>query len=147
MLFLEAVHVDREGELLMGLEGVEFALEEKRVGAKVDVAALLDEAVDDGVNFRMDEGLAASDADDGSTAFLGGGQSLLGRDALFENVLGILDFATAFALQIATKKGLEHEHERITLNAFELLPNDVSTNFEGLGDRNGHVGWNIFENE
>jgi len=138
VLFLHAVHVDGEGELLVGGEEVELAFEKESVRAEINVAALGDEAVDDFLDFRVNERFAAGDADNGGTAFVGRGEGLLGGDALLEDVLGILNLAAAFALQIATEQGLEHEHERVAFHSADFLSEDVGADFESLGDGNGH---------
>ena len=55
-----------------------FVLRHEHITDVAAREALLDEAFDNGVDFRVDEGLATGDANDGGTAFFGCGEGLLG---------------------------------------------------------------------
>jgi hypothetical protein len=130
--------VDAEGEIFARLEEIEFPFEEKGVGAEVDITLLGDEAFNDAVDFRVDEGLPARDRDHGGSTFLGGGPALFRREPFVENVVGILDFAATGAGEVATEKGFEHEDQRIVAVAFQLLTDDITRNGPRLGNRDGH---------
>ena len=141
VLVLLAVEVDGEGEILRGLEEAfgEPALEEKSVGAEINVLFAGNETLDDLLDLGMDQRFPAGDADHGCAAFLDRVEALLGREALVENVGRILDFAATRAGEIAPEQRLEHEHKRIALAAHQLLFQNVGGNRPGLGDRN-HSG-------
>jgi hypothetical protein len=113
--------MDGEGEVLGGLEEIELALKEQGVGAEIDVLFARDKALDDLVDFGVDERFAAGDADHGGAAFLDRSEALLRAEALVEDVIRVLDLAAAGAGEVATEEGLEHEDERVTLAALQLL--------------------------
>jgi hypothetical protein len=94
------------------------------------------EALDDLVDFRVDERLAAGDADHGRAAFLDRGEALLRGQALVEDVIRVLDLAAAGAGQVAAEEGFKHQHERIALAALELLGDDVGGDRPSLRDGN-----------
>jgi hypothetical protein len=140
VIFLEAVHVNGKREIFGRLEEVEFALEEKRVGAKINILFAFHEAGHDLVDLIVDERLAARDADHGRAAFLDGVEALLRGQALIENVVGILDLAATGAGKIAAEERFEHQHEGVTLAPPELLGDDVRCNRPRLRDRNHSFG-------
>jgi len=137
-MFLLAVHVDAEGEIFARLEEIDLFFEQQRVGAELDVFFSGDEAGDDLVDLRMQQRLAAGDADHGGFAFLDGFEALLGCQVFLENVGGVLDFSAAGAGEIAAEEWLEHEDERISLSAGEFLPQHVACDGPHLGDWNSH---------
>ncbi len=108
------------------LEAVEVLFQEDRVGAHVDVALAFDKSLDDAVDLRMDEGLAARDRDDGGAAFLGRGPAFFGRKALAQDIGWILDFPAARALEVAGEKRLELEDQRVSLDALELARENIA---------------------
>jgi len=134
----EPVHVDAEGEEFGGLKEVEFAFEEEGVGAEVDVFFAGDEALDDFVDLRVDEGFAPGNGDHGGAAFVGRGPALFGGEALAEDVVGVLDFAATGAGEVATEERLEHEDERIVFVPAQFLPENVGGNGPCLADGNWH---------
>jgi hypothetical protein len=140
VLFLQAVHVHGEREVLGGLEKVELTLEEQGVRAKINILFALHEAGHDLVDFIMDQRFATRDADHRCAAFLHRVEALLGCQAFVENVGGILDLTATGAGEIAAEKRLQHEDERITLAALELLGDDVGSNCPRLRDRNHSFG-------
>jgi hypothetical protein len=141
MLVLQAVEVDGEGEVFGGLEEIELALEEQGVGAEIDVLFAGHEAVDDFVDLGVDQRFAARDADHGGAAFLDGVEALLRGEALVEDVIRVLDLAAAGAGEVAAEERFEHQNERVTLAALQLLRNDVGGDRPGLGYWNHRVGW------
>ncbi len=64
--------------------------------------------------------------DHGRAALFNGGEALLGRELLFEDVRRILHLAAAGAGQVAAEERLEHQHKRIALVAGEALLEHVS---------------------
>ncbi len=118
----------------MRLELLERALEQEGVRAQVNVAPLLDQALDDLVHLGVDERLTPGDGYDRRAALFGGGQRLLGRDALFEeDVVGELDFAAALAGEVAAEKRFEHEDQRVTLVTTQFLAEHIRGHGPGLG--------------
>ena len=115
-------------------------LEEQRVGAEVDVFLACDEARRDFRDLRMHQRLAARDAHDGRAALLDRAETFLGRQLLFQDVRGILNFSAAGAGEIAAKQRLEHQDERILLASFQLLADDVGRHRPHLryGSRYAH---------
>ncbi len=140
MLFLQAVHMHGEGEVLRRLEKVELALQEQRVRAKIDVFFAFDEAGHDLVDFVMDQGFATGDADHRRAAFLDRVEALLRGQALVENVGGVLDLTATGAGQIATEERLQHQHQRVALATLQLLGDNVGGNRPRLRDRNHSFG-------
>jgi hypothetical protein len=73
---------------LLGVKS-ELLLQQQGVGAEIDVFLALHEAGDDLVDFRMQQRLAAGDADHGRAAFLDGVEALLaGSDCFFRTWAG-----------------------------------------------------------
>jgi hypothetical protein len=54
------------------------------------------------------------------------------RDALIQNLIGVIDLAAARAREIAAKERLEHQHERIAFVSPEVLSDDVGTYRQSL---------------
>jgi hypothetical protein len=132
--------VDAEGEEFGGFKEVELAFEKEGVGAEIDVFFAGDEALDDFIDLRMNEGFAAGDGNHGGTALVSRRPALFRSEAFAENVIGILDFTAAGAGEVATKEGLEHENERVALVAAEFLPEDIRSDGPSLADGNWHMG-------
>ena len=122
VVLLLAVHVDAEGEVLARLEQVELFLQQQRVGAEVDVLLPRDQPFDDFVDLRVQQRLAAGDANHRRAALVDRLEALLRRELLLEDVGGILDLAAAGAGEVAAEQRLEHQHQRIPLAPRELLP-------------------------
>src|SRR3546814_14579818 len=69
-LLLQAVEVDREGQVLAGLEEVDLLFQQEGVGAEVDEALALHQFPHDLRHLLVDQRLAAGDRDDGCAALL-----------------------------------------------------------------------------
>jgi len=136
----ETVHVNAEGEVFGRFEEIDFPLEEEGVRAEVNVFFACDKALDDLVDFRMDQRFATGDRDHGGSAFLGGGPTLLGGQPFIENVIRVLDLAAARTSEIATEEGLEHEDEWVSLVAAQFLPENIRGDRPSLADRDWHRG-------
>ena len=110
-----AVHVDGERQILARLEQVELLLQQQRVGAQVNVLLARDQPLDDLLDLRMQQRLAAGNATIGvphsSTAL----KHSSGRQLRLQDVRGILDLAAARARQVAAEQRLQHQHQRILL--------------------------------
>ena len=120
-----AVHVDGEGQIFARCEKVDFFLEQKGVGAEVDVFFAFDEAFDDFFDVGVEEGFAAGDGDHGGAAFIDGIEALLGGEVLFEDVGGVLDFAAAGAGEVASEEGFEHEDKGVVFVSASFLFQDI----------------------
>ena len=123
---------------LDGVNSGRRLLEFERVGAEVDVLFARDEAVDDLDDLRVEQRLAAGDGDHGRAALFNGGEALLGRELLFEDVRRVLHLAAAGAGQVAAEERLEHEHQRIALVAAHALLEHIGGDRPHLGDRDCH---------
>ena len=112
-----AVHVDGERQILARLEEIDLLFQQQRVGAQVDVLLARDQALDDLVDLRMHQRLAAGNGDHRRAALVHRAEAFLRREVLLEHVRRILDFAAAGARQVAAKQRLQHQHQRIALAA------------------------------
>ena len=138
MFRFETVHVNAEGEVFGRFEEIDFSLEKKGVRAEINVFFACDEAFDDLVDFRMDQWFATGDRDHGGSALIGGGPALFGGQPFIENVVRVLDFATARTGEVATEEGLEHEDERVSFVAAQFLPENIGSDRPSLTDRDWH---------
>ena len=120
------------------LKEVEFAFEEKGVGAEIDVFFAGDESLDDFIDLGMDEGFAAGDGNHGGTALVRGRPALFRSEAFAENVIRVLDFAAPGAGEVATEEGLEHENERVAFVSAQFLPENVRGDRPCLANGNWH---------
>jgi hypothetical protein len=59
-------------------------------------------------------------------------QSIGDRNALIENLVGIIDLAAARTRKVAAKERFEHQHERIALAAPEVLSHHIGTDRQRL---------------
>ena len=58
--------------------------------------------------------------------------------ALIEDGIGVIDFAAPDAGEIATEQRLEHQHERIAADAFEVLSDHIGADPDRLAQWNSH---------
>ena len=65
---------------------MQLLLEQNGVGAEVDVFLPRHQAGDDLVDLRMQQRLAAGNADHGRAAFVGGAEAFFGRQVFLQNV-------------------------------------------------------------
>src|SRR5262249_44728365 len=115
------IEMDAEAQMLVGFELVELLLERECVRTEIDEALALDEPARELRDLRMKEWLAARDADDGCSAFVGRCEALVDRQMTLQKRLRILDLAAARAREVAAKQRLEHEHEWVSPAACETL--------------------------
>jgi hypothetical protein len=109
----ESIQMNGKAEEFGRFEKVELALQEQRVGAEVNVFLARDKARDNFVYLGVDEWFASGNGDHGGAAFFRRPPALLRGEAAVQNVVRVLDFAAPGASEIAAKKRLEHEHERV----------------------------------
>jgi hypothetical protein len=65
-------------------------------------------------------------------------QRVLDGHALIEDLVRVIDLATAGAGEIAPEQRLKHQHERIALATGEALAHDVAADHKLLQQRNAH---------
>ena len=108
---------------------MKFALEQNGVGAEINVALLFDQPFDNFLNLRMNERLSSRNGNHRRPAFFGRLQTFFDRKIFGQNIFRVLNFAAPFAFEITAKKRLEHQHQRVAFNPFDLLLHDVAKNF------------------
>ncbi len=135
MHFLVAVEMDRPIEGGDAACIVDFLLEQQGVGADGHEFAAPEGALDDLGQFLVEQRLAAGDHHDRRAAFLDRPETFVDRQALVQDLVGIIDLAAAGAGEIATEQGLEHENERIALAPRKMLADHIGADFRHL--RNG----------
>jgi hypothetical protein len=123
----QAVHMDAEAEVLRGGEDALLQLlpEQQGVGAEVDVLSAARQLFHEFADVRVEQRLAAGDADDGRAALLYCGQALVDRQSALEHVRRVLDLPAPRAGEVAAQQRLQHEHERVALAPCQPLPDDV----------------------
>src|SRR3984893_5925974 len=136
-----AVEVHRPDEVRARLEQMEPFLQQQGVRAQVDELAPRNDAGSDRRDLLVQQGLSAGDGDDRLTERDDGLQAFVDRQALVQDLVGVIDLAAAGARQIAAEERLEHEHQRISFAPSQLLANDVGADARFLKKRNGHDGW------
>ena len=112
-------------------------LELERVGAEVEIFLAGHDAGHDLLDLRMQQRLTAGNRHHRRTAFIHRGEALLGREMRPQHVGGMLDLATAATGEVAAKKRLEHEHERVAGVAPQPLHGHVLQDGHHLS--NGHT--------
>src|SRR6266566_1975336 len=137
-----AVAVEMHGpdEVRARLEQMEPFLQQQSIRAQVDELAPRNDAGSDRRDLLVQQGLSAGDGDDRRAAIIDGLQAFVDRQALVEDLVGVIDLAAASARQIAAEERLEHEHQRVPFAPRQLLANDVGADARFLKKRNGHDG-------
>src|SRR5262245_57943877 len=135
---LIAVEMDRPGEGRMWLEVVDPLGQQQRVGAQDHKFLAREETFDDARNLAMEQRLATGDRDDRCAAFVDRRHALVVRQALIEDLVGIVDLAATGAGEVAAKQRLQHQHERIALAAGNVLAQHVSPDMSRLQKGNAH---------
>ncbi len=138
VVVLLPVHVDAEREVLARLELVELGLEQQRVRAEVDVLLAGHQPLDDLLDVRVQQRLAAGDGDHRGPALVDGLEAVGRRQLLLQHVGRVLDLPAPGAGQVAAEQRLQHQHQRVVLVAAELLAEHVAGHGPHLRDRYGH---------
>src|SRR5581483_1726543 len=136
MMLTLAIEMNGEREVLRRRELVKALLQLKCIGAEIDVLLTRDQAVHDLDDLRMQKRLAARNGDHRRAALFYGGKALLRRELLLQNVRRILHLAASGTSQVAAKKRLEHEYERVAILPAEALLQHVACDRPHL--RNWH---------
>ena len=97
-----------------------------------------DDAFDNRLHVLVQQRLAAGDRDDRRAAFVDRLQAVLDRQAAIEDIVLVIDLAAAGAGQIAAEQRLQHQHQRIALDAFQTLADDVAAHPGLLYQGNAH---------
>ena len=103
VVFFLPVHVHGKCQVLAGLEKMQLFLQQERIGAEIDVFLARDQALDDLVNLRVHQGLAAGDRNHRCAALVHRFEAIFGTQIRFQNVRRILDFTAPRASQVATE--------------------------------------------
>ena len=135
---LVAVEMDRPDEIGIGLEEIELLLQQQRVGAEIDEFLARDDALDDLLDLAVEQRLAAGDRHHRRAAFVDRFEAFCDRQALVQDRVGIVDLAAAGAGEVAAEQRLQHQHERIALDAHEALLRHIGADADHLVERNGH---------
>ncbi len=123
--FAVAVEVDVPAEIGVGFVLVELLFEQQGVGAEIDELLPLQDAAHDLRQLLVQQGLAAGDGDDRGAAFVDGVECVLDRQALVQDLVRVVDLAAAGAGQVAAEQRLEHQHQRVSLTAGQMLPDHI----------------------
>jgi hypothetical protein len=117
---------------------VEFPFHQNRIRAEIHILLTLHEPAHDLGHLGMDQRFTARNTDDGRRAFVGRSPTLRRGQPLIQDMIRILNLAAPRAGEVATKQGLEHEHERIPFDPPEFLGQHVLGHCIHLGDWNSH---------
>ena len=141
VMFFLPIHVHAKRQVLRRLEQPRFQLffEQQRVSTEVDVLLARDEPLDNFLDLRMEQRLAAWNRNHRRAAFFRRIKALLRSEMTLENVRGILNLATARAGEIAAKERLQHEHQRVALAPAQLLCQHIASDGPHLTERNSHA--------
>ena len=133
-----AVEMDRERQVRRGLVLVNVLGKQNGIGAEVDEFLARHNAGDDLRHFLMNQRFAARNGYDGRAALVNRAQRVVQAHALLENLLGVIDLAAAGAGEIALKQWLEHQNQRVALDAAQLATREITRHTIGLNQRNSH---------
>ena len=120
------IQMHRKGQVLTGFEEVQLLFEKERVGAEINVLFARDQAFDDFVDFRVHQRFATGIRNHRRAALLVSLEALFRCHVHFENMRGVLDFATTGTGQIATEQRFQHEHQRIPPAPGSTLPEHIA---------------------
>ena len=140
MVLGEPVHVNAESEVFRRLKQprFEFFLQQQRVGAQVYVLAARDQPLDNFLDLRVQQRLAARDRHHWCAAFLDGVETLPRGELALQNMGGILDLSAAGAGQIAAKERLKHQNQRVAPAATQFLAEHIARYGPHLAERHAH---------
>ncbi len=125
--FGQAVEVDIEGQVGTGLKTLQLALDEQAVGAEVDKPFLPDELADNGVDLRMEQRLSAGNGHHRRAALPGRAHALVHGEHLLHDLARLVDLAASLAVEVAEKKGLEHQDQGEFFRSPEQPADDIRT--------------------
>ncbi len=140
VMLLLAVHVDREREILRRFEQMQLLLQQKRIGAHVDVLLTCNQTGDDLRHLRVQQRLTTGNRHHRRSTLFYRPEALLRAQLRFQNMCRILNLSATRTCQVAAEQRLQHQHQRISLPSFELLLQDIRCNSPGLRNWYGHSG-------
>jgi hypothetical protein len=105
--------------------------DEHSVGAQINVLAFLKDVTHEPTDLRIDHRLSAANAHDWRAAFIDRGQTFLDTQFFFNGLRIFPNSAASRAGQVASVQWLEHENERKSLFASQLLLGDISGHRRG----------------
>src|SRR6202165_214947 len=138
VVLFQTVQMDREKQIWRRFEQVELLFQQQRVGAQRHEFLARHQTADDLADFLVDQRLAAGDRHHRRAAYVGGIPAFLCRHAAIEDRVGIVDLAAADACEVAAKQGLQHQHQRITFPAHQLLLDQIAADAHFLEERYCH---------
>src|SRR6516164_1296449 len=112
VVFLHAVQVNVENQTRVGRKFFQFFGEEHPVGAELDISAAIQDALDQGAYFGVEQRLATADGNHGGSALVDSAQALLERQALANAGFVLPDAAAARTGKVAGVQRLQHHHKR-----------------------------------
>src|SRR5258707_7416941 len=107
MLFALAVEVHAEGQILAGLEEMNFLFQQQGVGAEIDIFLARHQALDDLPDLRVHERLASGNGDHRRSALVNGAETFFWSQVFLQNVGRVLDLAASGARETAAELPLE----------------------------------------
>ena len=117
---------------------MDMFFEQNRIGAEVDVFLTSHQSSDDLTNLRMQQRLAPRNGDHGGSTFVDRLETLFRGEVSTQDVGGILNFPAARAGQIAAKEWFQHQNQRISFDAPQLLAEDITCDSPHLRNRHTH---------
>ncbi len=88
----------------------------------------------------MQKRLAAGEHDDRRAALVDRLHAVGDRQALIQDLVGIVDLAAARASEVAAEQRLEHQHQGIAFAAAQMLADDIGPDCYGLPKGDSHNG-------
>src|SRR5208283_4009784 len=138
VVLLLSIHVHREAQIFAGFEQVQLFFQQQRVGAEIDIFLAREQAVDNFIDLRMHQRLAAGNRDHRRSTLINRFEAIFQGEIGFQDVGRVLDLAAAGAGQVAAEQRLEHEHKRVAGTAQQALLENVRRHRPHLGDRHWH---------
>ena len=121
----QPVDVHHPAEVRRRLELVQVLGHKHRVGAEEDELLPLDQLLDDDLDLRVHQRLAAGDRDHRRVGLLDRRDRLLDGHPLLEDARRLLDLPAAIALEVAGEQRLKLDQQRELLIAGQLLLHQV----------------------
>ena len=100
--------------------------------------AAIQRAAHDLADFLVQQRFAAGDHHHGRAAFVDRLHAVFIRQALVQDLVGIVDLAAARAGEIAAKQRLEHQDQGIAFPSEQMLLEDIGADARPLNDRDSH---------
>ena len=138
MLFPPAIQMHGPGEVRARLEQVHLLFQQQRIGADDDEFLPRDAGFHNLVDFLVQQRLSTGDHHHRRAAFIHRLQAFGDRQALVQNLGGIVDLAAAGAGEVAAEQWLQHQHQRVALAPDQMLLDHIGADTQHLIQWNGH---------